>query len=170
MKFSKDTKILAITAVASAAALFAVISKNINAGQQYDAGYHTYGYGPGYQHPASPGYKYYTPGDQSRMQVKRQPAHTTTMANPSAEDGASTNVTIAGMQFLPSTIRVKAGEHVTWINNESIPHTVTSHNNGLLASERLGRGSVFTHTFEQPGTYTYYCALHPSMTGKVVVE
>lgn len=83
---------------------------------------------------------------------------------------ASNSVDISGMQFQPATIRVKAGEKITWINNATMPHTVTSPNDGLLASQQLNRGSVFSHTFEQPGTYTYYCALHPSMTGTVIVE
>jgi hypothetical protein len=72
MKISKDRKVLVITAFASAAALFTVISKNINAGQQYDNGYHSYGDGPGFQRPVAPGYQYYAPGRQSRMQVNSQ--------------------------------------------------------------------------------------------------
>jgi plastocyanin len=74
------------------------------------------------------------------------------------------------MQFHPPTIRIKAGEEVTWINNELILHAVSSRDNGLLASERLGFGSVFTHKFEQSGVYTYYCAMLPSMRGVVIVE
>ena len=104
------------------------------------------------------------------MQVTRQPSYNTSTAKPSIEEGSTTNVTIAGMQFQPATIRVKSGEQVTWINAESMPHTVTSQTSNVLASERLGRGGAFTHTFDQPGTYTYYCALHPSMTGRVIVE
>ena len=79
-------------------------------------------------------------------------------------------VTIAGMQFSPATLRVEPGEKVTWTNNASMPHTVTGTNVDGLTSGRMGNGSVFTHRFEEPGTYEYYCALHPSMTGTVVVE
>ncbi|MGB5278780.1 MAG: cupredoxin family copper-binding protein [Gammaproteobacteria bacterium] len=184
MKISKDTKAMAITALASAAALFTVVSTNLDAGQQplagngyHDNGYYGnghYGYRGGHQRAAPPGYLYYAPGSQSRMQqVIQQPANRGT-PDPSTDGGepasGATNVSIARMQFVPATISVKTGEQVTWINNEPMPHTVTSQNNGLLASDRLGRGSTFTHTFKQPGIYTYYCALHPSMTGKVIVE
>jgi plastocyanin len=177
MKISKDSKALAITALGSAAALFTVVSTNLDAGQQQLAGNSYYGYGSGYErpaprgyhYPAPPGYLYYAPGGQSRMhQVIKQPAYGG-VADPSNKPG-ETNVSISRMQFVPATIRVKAGEQVTWVNNEPMPHTVTSQNNGLLASDRLGRGSTFTHTFKQPGTYTYYCALHPSMTGTVIVK
>ncbi|MBT8128337.1 MAG: hypothetical protein KJP15_12700, partial [Gammaproteobacteria bacterium] len=51
-----------------------------------------------------------------------------------------------------------------------MPHTVTGRTKGSLSSEQMGRGSIFSHSFNEPGTYEYYCALHPSMTGTVVVE
>lgn len=174
MKITKDTKALAITAFASAAALFTVVSTNLEAGPQQLAGNGYYGYGGGYERPAAPGYLYYAPGEQSRMQQRAQPPAHSAAADPSKQTGEPqteiSNINIARMQFMPAAIRIKAGDEVTWINIEAMPHTITSRNSGLLASERLGRGSIFTHTFKQPGTYTYYCSLHPSMTGTVVVE
>ena len=180
MKLSKDRKILALTAVVSATALFVAVSKNLNAGQGYYGGYKHQGYDTGYQRPAPPGYKYYNPGMRPRMQAYPQPYGNYPASQPSTNQPstnmtapattASNSVAISGMQFQPATIRVKAGEKITWINNATMPHTVTSPNDGLLASQQLNRGSVFSHTFEQPGTYTYYCALHPSMTGTVIVE
>jgi plastocyanin len=175
MKSSKDRKILALTAVVSATALFVAVSKNLNAGQGYYGGYKHQGYDTGYQQPVPPGYQYYTPGMPPRMQGYREPYGNYPASQPSTNmtapaTTASNSVAISGMQFQPATIRVKAGEKITWINNATMPHTVTSPNYGLLASQRLNRGSVFSHTFEQPGTYTYYCALHPSMTGRVIVE
>jgi plastocyanin len=174
MKITKDTKALAITAFASAAALFTVVSTNLEAGPQQLAGNGYYGYGGAYERPAAPGYIYHAPGDQSRMQQHAQPPAHSGAANPSVQPGKTqteaNNIIVARMQFMPAAIRIKAGDEVTWINHESMPHTITSRNSGLLASERLGRGSIFTHTFKQPGTYTYYCSLHPSMTGTVIVE
>ena len=81
-----------------------------------------------------------------------------------------TRVVIAGMRFQPSIIHIKAGDEVTWINHEPLLHIISSPNYGLLASEGLVRGSEFTHTFKEPGTYTYYCTLNRQMTGMVIVE
>ena len=175
MKLSYDRKILALTAAVSATALFVAVSKNLNAGQGYYGDYRHQGYDTGYQRPAPPGYQYYAPGMPPRIQGYREPYGNNRSAHASADMSTpgttvSNSVAISGMQYQPATIRVKAGEQITWTNNASMPHTVTSTSDGSLASKRLNRGSVFSHTFEQPGTYTYYCALHPSMTGTVIVE
>lgn len=179
MKTSKNRKILALTAVVSVSSLFIAVNKNLNAGQGYYGGYQKYGYDTGYPRPAAPPYQYYGSGMPHGMKgysmqgYNRAPGYNTTpqaQPNNSASEPAETSVTIAGMQFQPATIRVKAGEEVTWKNNASMPHTVTGREDGKLSSSRLSQGSLFSHTFEQPGTYTYYCALHPSMTGTVIVE
>lgn len=174
MKISRDSKVLAITAIASAAVLFAAISKNLNAGQGNYGSYKNYGYDLGYQPPASPGYRYYAPAMPHRTQgygpVPRYYQAPQTSASTATPVAGLKNVAINGMQFQPATIRVKAGEEVTWTNNAPMLHTITSRNNGLLASERLNQGSTFSYTFEQPGVYSYYCALHPSMIGTVIVE
>jgi plastocyanin len=174
MKISRDQKILLITAIGSAAVLFAAISKNLNAGQGNYGSYKNYGYDPGYQPHASPGYQYYAPGMPHRSQgygpVPRYYQAPQTSASIVAPAADLKNVAINGMQFQPATIRIKAGAEVTWTNNAPMLHTITSHNNGLLASERLTRGSTFSLTFEQPGVFGYYCALYPSMMGTVIVE
>ncbi|MCP5142766.1 MAG: cupredoxin family copper-binding protein [Chromatiales bacterium] len=83
-------------------------------------------------------------------------------------EGASVN--IRGMQFQPSVITIKAGERVTWSQNAPMPHTVTSTDGTTINSGRLSAGQTFTHTFDAPGTYEYYCELHPGMKGSVVVN
>ena len=182
MKTSRNRKILALTALISATSLFVAVNKNLNAGQGYYGGYHKYGYDTGYPRPAAPAYRYYAPGKPPGMQgynmqgYNRAPGYNTYNTAPQAQvnnspsEQAETSVTIAAMQFQPATIRVKAGEEVTWKNTAAMPHTVTGREDGKLSSARLDQGSMFSHTFEQPGTYTYYCALHPSMTGQVIVE
>lgn len=184
MKSPRHSTMLAVTAVISGAALVTALSKNLHAGAghygpgHYD-GYRTYGYDPRLQPPAPPAYQYYQPGMPYGMRGYRYPAHTqaaparpgaTATPASSGNDSDENTVTIAGMQFTPATLRVAPGDEVTWTNNASMPHTVTGTNVGGLTSGRMGNGSVFTHTFEEPGTYEYYCALHPSMTGTVVVE
>ena len=174
MKPLSHSATLTITAVVSAAALFVAVSKNLNAGQSGYNQYRHYGYDNRYQPPAPPGYQYYAPGMPHRMRAysypnRQQPA--SERPDTTAASGSTPNkVAISGMRFQPAVIRVNAGEEITWTNNATMPHTVTSQNDGTLASQRLGRGSMFSHTFEQPGTYQYYCALHPSMTGTVIVE
>lgn len=79
-------------------------------------------------------------------------------------------VAINGMQFQPAKLTIKAGESVTWTNNSAMPHTVTSTDGKTMASGQLGNGGTFEHVFKEPGTYSYYCAVHPSMKGEIVVE
>ena len=64
---------------------------------------------------------------------------------------------------------VKTGTTVTWINDDDIPHIVVS-NNKLFKSKTLDTKDSFSFTFMTPGTYDYFCSLHPHMTGTVVVE
>jgi amicyanin len=80
----------------------------------------------------------------------------------------SASVAITQMRFAAPTVTIKAGGTVTWTNQDGMPHTVTA-NDGSFGSERLGQGGVFSQTFDDPGSYGYYCTLHPSMRGTVVV-
>jgi plastocyanin len=173
MKNRKDVKILAITAFVSTAALLTLFPTSPNAGQREFSGFRTYGFDRIFTRPALPGHLFIAPAWPTRHNDK-QPAQPKETAIPSANTrgtiSGTTNVAIVGMQFLPSTIRIKAGQEVAWTNKEPIIHALTSPNNGLLASERLGLGSIYRHTFETPGIYTYYCALLPSMRGLVIVE
>ena len=77
-------------------------------------------------------------------------------------------VSISQMRFNPPRITVKKGASVTWTQAESMPHTVTA-SDGSFGSERLSAGDAFTRTFDQAGRYLYYCSLHPSMRGEIVV-
>jgi len=78
-------------------------------------------------------------------------------------------VSIIDLTFVPATIEVDAGATVTWANDDSIPHTVTARE-GDFDSGVLQSGDSFSQTFSEPGTYDYSCAIHPSMTGTVVVR
>jgi plastocyanin len=70
--------------------------------------------------------------------------------------------------FSPNPVEVKVGETVTWINDDSGRHTVTS-KNGVFNSELMGRGQSFSYTFDKAGEYPYSCEPHPNMVGTVVV-
>ena len=79
------------------------------------------------------------------------------------------NVNISGFAFVPQTLSVPPGTTVTWTNNDSTSHTIASNDN-LFQSGALAKGATFSHTFAQKGTFNYHCSIHPSMTGKIIVE
>jgi amicyanin len=77
-------------------------------------------------------------------------------------------VKIANFTFDPPTLTVKAGTTVTWINADDIPHLV-SEKDGKFRSSALDTNNKFSQTFSTAGTVEYFCAIHPHMTGKIVV-
>ena len=79
------------------------------------------------------------------------------------------DVRIAGFAFAPQDIRVKRGATVRWVNEDQEPHTVTS-DAGAFGSRGIDAGEGYAFTFEKAGRFPYHCALHPYMTGSVVVE
>ena len=81
----------------------------------------------------------------------------------------SSQVTIDSFIFTPSTITVAAGTQVRWVNHDEIPHNVVSSDKSFK-SKVLDTKEEFVYTFSKPGTYTYFCSIHPKMTGKVVVK
>jgi plastocyanin len=84
--------------------------------------------------------------------------------NPNANE-----IVIQNFAFEPATLTIKAGTKVTWINRDDDPHTATAVDK-KFNSKTLDTGEQFSMEFDQPGTYKYYCALHPRMTGEVVVK
>ena len=78
-------------------------------------------------------------------------------------------VDIDQFTFLPQRITVKAGTTVTWINEDDVPHTIVS-SSKVFKSKALDTADKFSFTFTTPGTYDYFCSVHPHMTGAVVVE
>ena len=82
---------------------------------------------------------------------------------------ASAAVNIDNFVFGPQTITVPVGATVTWTNKDDIPHTSVS-TEGVFKSKVLDTDEKFSYTFTKAGTYSYYCTIHPKMTGKVVVQ
>jgi len=82
---------------------------------------------------------------------------------------ATVEVKIDNFTFHPQQVTVKAGDTVTWVNHDDIPHTVTS-KTMLFRSKALDSDDKFSFTFTTPGSFPYFCALHPHMTGTIVVE
>ena len=86
-----------------------------------------------------------------------------------AETEVKIEVKIDNFAFAPQRIVVQAGTTVTWTNADDAPHTVVS-TTKLFKSSALDTTDKFSFTFATPGTYEYFCSLHPHMTGTVVVE
>ena len=78
------------------------------------------------------------------------------------------DVTMSNFAFSPSSVEIKAGESVTWTNEDSATHTVEG--DGGISSGDLAKGQSYTKKFDTAGTYPYKCSIHPSMTGTVVVK
>ena len=86
-----------------------------------------------------------------------------------APKAPANTVAISNFAFKPAVLRTKAGATVRWRNADAAPHTATART-GAFDSKILNRSGTFSRRFTQPGTYAYICALHPQMTGKVVVR
>src|SRR6266516_3056697 len=78
-------------------------------------------------------------------------------------------VEIKDFAFNPQTLTVKSGEKVTGINRDEEPHTVVSVEKQFKKSSALDTDETFTITAGAPGTYTYFCSVHPKMTGTIVI-
>ncbi len=79
-------------------------------------------------------------------------------------------ISIHDLSFDPVTVTVAAGTTVTWTNDDPMAHTVTSDTAGLFGSKQFFTGETFSFTFATAGTYTYHCAVHPSMKGTIIVQ
>ena len=79
-------------------------------------------------------------------------------------------IEIKDFAFNPQTLTVKSGEKITWVNRDEEPHTVVSVQKQFKKSTALDTDQEFTITAGAPGTYTYFCSVHPKMTGTIVVE
>ena len=97
-------------------------------------------------------------------------ATATASASASTDTTSPVNVTISGYAFAPTSITIKKGTTVTWTNQDSVKHTVTTTSgNGGPSSDLFGKGETFSYTFNDAGTYAYKCTPHPYMTGTVTV-
>jgi plastocyanin len=92
------------------------------------------------------------------------------MKNDDNTSSKQNRIEIKDFAFNPQTITVKSGEKVTWINRDEEPHTIVSVGKQFKKSTALDTDQEFTITVGAPGTYDYFCSVHPKMTGTIVVE
>ena len=81
----------------------------------------------------------------------------------------STEIKVDNFTFAPETVIVQVNSTVTWVNKDDIPHVIAS-TDGVFKSKGLDTDDKYSYTFTKPGTYKYYCSIHPKMTGTVVVQ
>jgi plastocyanin len=99
------------------------------------------------------------------MPAKPSPAAGKDLPTPSTAN----QVMVENFSFQPGTLTVKAGTTVTWVNHDDEPHTVNE-NNKIFKSGTLDTDAKFSYKFTSPGAYSYFCSLHPRMTGQVIVK
>lgn len=87
--------------------------------------------------------------------------------NSTTSVSTGTAISIESFAFNPKVLTVPVGSTVVWTNNDSAKHNVISTN---FSSPEFGKGETFEFKFDQKGTYDYSCGIHPSMTGKIIVE
>ena len=89
-------------------------------------------------------------------------------ATPETKPATGVEVKIDNFTFAPGSVNVPVGATVRWTNHDDIPHNIYSTEN-KFHSPVLDTDEKWSYTFKDPGTYPYYCKIHPKMTGKIIV-
>ncbi len=80
-------------------------------------------------------------------------------------------IVIDNFTYSPAQLTIPVGTQVTWVNHDDVPHTVTSTSKPkLFDSGTMDADDQFSHVFTVPGTYPYFCAVHPRMTAQIIVK
>ena len=99
-----------------------------------------------------------------------RPAEPTPQATTPAQISTEQQINIKDFNFVPNIAEVPMGTTVTWVNDDNVPHTITSVS-GSFDSGSIGPGKTYSYKFDQAGTFEYSCTNHPSMPhGKVIVS
>jgi plastocyanin len=107
---------------------------------------------------------------QSKMQNMNMPSQAQKSSSSAAAKPAGKNaVTIQNFAFSPATVTIKAGQSITWTNEDSIGHSATA-DSGSFDTGVLSQGQSKTIAFAKAGTYTYHCSVHPNMKATVIVQ
>jgi len=91
-------------------------------------------------------------------------------APPDSASAMATTIKIDNFSFIPQNSTVPVGGTITWVNADDVPHKIVSSDGKFTASPPLDTNDRYAFRFTQPGRYEYFCALHPKMTGTIVVQ
>ena len=89
---------------------------------------------------------------------------------PGQASAEEVEVRIDNFTFAPQQLTVQVGTTVTWTNEDDIPHNIVSSARGAFKSKVMDTEGKYSFTFTNPGSFEYFCALHPHMKGTIVVE
>jgi plastocyanin len=111
-------------------------------------------------------------GGGDDAQNTEQPAEQGSAGGGGADTGSGggAKVSMKGIKFNPANVTVKAGDKVTWTNNDSVGHDVTGDNFKSGEAGGMQNGDTFAHTFDKKGTFDYVCTVHSGMEGSVTVK
>jgi len=82
----------------------------------------------------------------------------------------TTTVDIKNLAYVPDSLEIPVGATVTWTNSDTVPHTATARDHEALQSGTLNPGDSYSQTFDQPGTFDYFCEFHANMKGTIIVQ
>ena len=85
-----------------------------------------------------------------------------------AADAPANQISIKEYMFMPATLNIATGTKVTWVNHDDVPHTIVD-TDKAFHSAALDTDDTYSFTFTKPGTYHYFCTLHPKMVGTIIV-
>lgn len=91
-----------------------------------------------------------------------------------SSDSNVKRITITNLSFSPDSVTVESGTTVRWVNNDKVEHAIAtvdgSGSPDIFDSASIAVGSTYTLQLNKPGTYKYYCKLHPAMKGEIIVK
>ena len=105
------------------------------------------------------------------QKIDEAPAMKAAAAPAEKASGPAQEIVIDNFTFAPAKVTIAPGTRVEWINHDDVPHTATS----TSKPKRFDTGTLdtdgkYAHVFTEPGTYNYFCAVHPKMTGQIIVK
>ncbi len=108
-------------------------------------------------------------GDDSSSSTSTSAESSSTTADATGSAAATDQIEIADFKYDPETVTVDAGTEVTWTNSDDAAHTATADDSSFDTGD-LDEGDSKSVTFDEPGTFTYYCRFHPFMKATVEVQ
>jgi plastocyanin len=87
-----------------------------------------------------------------------------------SSSGGAVTIKMQNIAFAPKAVTVKVGQKVTWTNEDSVDHNVTSQSGETIKSDNFGKGGTFSFTPKKAGTIKYVCTIHPGMTATLTVS
>jgi len=111
-----------------------------------------------------------TGGDPAPIMAAGEAAARASASPASTPTNGKGQITIANFAFSPKSLAIPAGNSVTWLNHDDVPHRIQSSDNRFAGSGVLDTRASYAATFSKPGEYPYFCSIHPTMTGRIVVS